>query len=673
MQLLGSLPPGATANVTPTWDWECTFGQACQAGAANLSGGAAIANDHLNYLSPPGFVAGLSATGADASWQVLGAPAGTADVTIRYSNYTGGDGNLEPRTESLVVNGTTTQVTLPTTAELGRLVHRHRTGHPDRGHQHRRAGLRERQQLQRQHRRHRGHRARRDRAPFLPAAPRRLHPLLRLGQRHLLRLPACATLGATCTANIPQMAPGLLDQSGWYLLDDSQTAVWTSDGWIANRPAGDIQDGYLFGYGQNYTGALSDLAKLTGPAPLLPESTFGTWFSQYDPYSTADYQGTILPQFPANGVSLDNLSVDTDWKSPSTWDGWEWNPTLFPDPTAFEDWAASDGKAAQKDVLAMLQPLLTGDASDDCAKKLGKPNATARIANGGKIETREFFVSRGLVRVKAGPTAQCFSVTGEGLIYLPMHRSWLIGPYKESITFKSPLTVTTNGHVMADLSQKNGEWVDNQPKTRLDWDFFDKFQQSLKDYKVQYRVLKEAAKDKPWSSLQLGSGRYVFFKIGPKLWAIQRPGNNWLDASGDWSFWFDLDDAVWQDRHWPVIEKIEAAGATEEEKLAAMTELDSGWSRTLEDFYQRRLLDKAEDSKIRAHALERMRTKPSWRNIAAEMEFIQAQPSDEMLRDATQALHIRNPKGQIYTPGTDRTPVIKEWTDWWQKNNNRKD
>src|SRR5258708_30986329 len=29
MQLLGALPPGASANVTPTWSGECTFGQAC--------------------------------------------------------------------------------------------------------------------------------------------------------------------------------------------------------------------------------------------------------------------------------------------------------------------------------------------------------------------------------------------------------------------------------------------------------------------------------------------------------------------------------------------------------------------------------------------------------------------------------------------------------------------
>jgi alpha-glucosidase (family GH31 glycosyl hydrolase) len=344
MQLLGALPPGASASVAPSWEWECTFGQACQAGAATLSGGAAIANDHLSYLSPPGFIAGLSATGADASWQVLGAPAGTADVTIRYSNYVGALGGPAPRTESLVVDGTATQVTLPATASwdawstvtvpvtmtagtntvaldcessddcnvnvddiavsaVGATA-----------------------------------------APFLPADP--LGGYIRSydsANGSYSASPACASgqSGATCTAAIPKLASGLLDQSGWYLLDDSQTAVWTADGWIANRPAGDIQDGYLFGYGQDYTGALAALAKLTGPAPLLPESTFGTWFSQYYPYSTANYEGTIVPQFAANGVSLDNLSVDTDWKSPSTWDGWEWNSSLFPDPTAFLSWAAS--------------------------------------------------------------------------------------------------------------------------------------------------------------------------------------------------------------------------------------------------------------------------------------------------------------------------------------------
>ena len=337
MQLLGALPPGASAKVAPTWGWECTFGQSCQAGAATLSGGAAIANNHLNYLSPPGFVAGLTATGADASWQLLGAPAGSSDVTIRYSN-----GESGPRTESLVVDGTTTVVTLPATSSWDAwstvtvpvtLTAGTNTVALDCA-----SGDSCNVNLDDIALSAAGASA----APFLPADP--LGGYLRSydsANGSYSASPACAAgqSGATCTAAIPQLAQGLLDQSGWSLLDDSQTAVWTSTGWLANRPTGDLQDGYLFGYGQNFTGALEDLAKLTGPAPLLPESLFGNRFSQYYPYSTADYQGTVLPQFEANGVSLDDLSVDTDWKSPNEWNGWEWNPSLFPDPTAFQSWA----------------------------------------------------------------------------------------------------------------------------------------------------------------------------------------------------------------------------------------------------------------------------------------------------------------------------------------------
>jgi alpha-glucosidase (family GH31 glycosyl hydrolase) len=380
MQLLGALPPGASANVTPTWSWRCTFGQACQSGTASLSGGASIANNHQNYLSPPGFVAGLGSTGADASWQVLGAPAGAAQVSLRYSNSTGGDGNNESRTESLVINGTTTQVTLPTTAswdawstvtvpvtltagtntvamdcESGNSCNVNiddiavtATGANP--------------------------------APFLPANP--LGGYIRsydsVNGSYSGSTPTCAT----CTANIPQMASGLLDQSGWYLLDDSQTAVWTSDGWLANRPTGDIQDGYLFGYGQNYTGALADLAKLTGPATLPDESVFGNWFSEYYPYSTANYQNQILPQFQANGVSLDDLSADTDWKSPNTWNGWEWSSSLFPDPTAFTDWATSQ----DIDVALNVHPAIaTNDPLYSQAQSIAGNTLTTQssCANGG--------------------------------------------------------------------------------------------------------------------------------------------------------------------------------------------------------------------------------------------------------------------------------------------------
>jgi Glycosyl hydrolases family 31 TIM-barrel domain/Glycosyl hydrolase family 31 C-terminal domain/Domain of unknown function (DUF5110)/NPCBM-associated, NEW3 domain of alpha-galactosidase/IPT/TIG domain len=343
MQLLGRSADG-TSSAAPTWEWECTFGQVCQSGAATLSGGAALASDHTGYASPAGFVASYSASGADASWQVLGAPAGSATVTIRYANYIGAIGGPAPRTMTLDVNGTATQLTLPptagwndwaTVAEPVTLRAGQNTVAVDCA-----AGDDCNVNVD-------------DISVTAPGATAAA-PLPSGALGGYIRsydsangsysaAPSCtgSESNDTCEASIPSMAQGLLDRSGWYLLDDSQTAVWTSSGWIQPRPAGDLQDGYLFGYGENYATALRELAALTGPAPLLPEYAFGNWFSRYYPYTTAEYENQLLPEFKANGVSLDTLSVDTDWKSPSQWDGWEWNPALFPDPAAFLAWAKS--------------------------------------------------------------------------------------------------------------------------------------------------------------------------------------------------------------------------------------------------------------------------------------------------------------------------------------------
>jgi len=145
-----------------------------------------------------------------------------------------------------------------------------------------------------------------------------------------------------------QRAPlhaGLLRTSGWYLLDDTSTAILTSPTTAVARPShiGPYQDGYFFAYGHDYDLALRDFAQLSGPAPLLPEWTFGPWFSEYYPYSASDYKDDLIPAFRDHDTPVDGLSIDTDWKGGDDWNGWEWNSTLFPDPTAFLSWAAGQG------------------------------------------------------------------------------------------------------------------------------------------------------------------------------------------------------------------------------------------------------------------------------------------------------------------------------------------
>jgi Glycosyl hydrolases family 31/Domain of unknown function (DUF5110)/NPCBM-associated, NEW3 domain of alpha-galactosidase/Carbohydrate binding module (family 6)/IPT/TIG domain len=345
--------------VTPQWQSECPFGQVCDAGAANLTGGASIQTDHSGHQSVAGFIGGLGqGNGAGAAWNVLGAPAGQATVTVRYSNYIGALGGPAPRTIALTVNGADVKtLTLPptgswddwstVTATVDLAAGTNTVGLECAAADSCNVNLDTLSV-----------------APAGAAAPTApdLHYLggytrgfdtATYGPRYAC--PAGTPTAAQCTAAEPQMHPGILDRAGYRLLDDSQSAVWTQDGWVTPRPAGgDVQDGYLFAYGHDYAQALEDLNRLTGPSPLLPESTFGVWFSRYFAYSASDYENSLIPAFRANRVPLDTLSVDTDWKSPNAWDGWEWNSTLFPDPQGFLDYAKQQGIQVTLNVHASI-------------------------------------------------------------------------------------------------------------------------------------------------------------------------------------------------------------------------------------------------------------------------------------------------------------------------------
>ncbi|WP_069466185.1 ricin-type beta-trefoil lectin domain protein [Actinacidiphila rubida] len=152
--------------------------------------------------------------------------------------------------------------------------------------------------------------------------------------------------------------PGVLDRDGWYLMDDTRTALFSSAHQTSDRPSHGSQpyeDGYFFGYGQNYKQGLADLNALTGGTALLPESAYGVWYSRYYAYTTSDYENTLLPAFRADFTPVDWLVVDTDWKSPSTWDGWNWNSSLFPDPQSFLNWTKQQGLSVSMNIHPAIE------------------------------------------------------------------------------------------------------------------------------------------------------------------------------------------------------------------------------------------------------------------------------------------------------------------------------
>jgi alpha-glucosidase (family GH31 glycosyl hydrolase) len=163
---------------------------------------------------------------------------------------------------------------------------------------------------------------------------------------------------------------GFISRSGWAVEDDSNRPLFDSADfrflqgekspwpWVIERPAGDRQDWYFFGYGHDYRKALGDYVRVAGRIPLPPRFAFGAWWSRYWAYSDQEIE-EIIRGFHENDTPLDVFVIDMDWhininqlkaKGETDqsnhglgWTGYTWNNLLFPDPAQLLDKLHADG------------------------------------------------------------------------------------------------------------------------------------------------------------------------------------------------------------------------------------------------------------------------------------------------------------------------------------------
>lgn len=349
---------GDTYNVNVDWisinpipDFNAIY----EAEEAILEGSASVYSDHAGHTGA-GFVGGLNNEGAAMTYHFDNTQdSGDYTISIKYANGEGGDAQHVTRTISLYVDGVRTQISLPKTDNWGVWDVFEQT-------------------------------------LSLSTGPHTIKLSCDAGDTYNVNIDWLAVTGAgesiediqkRSSANLGgglrsldlksgevPLWNGLMSRDGWYLLDDSKTALREADGWVSSRPQhdGGYQDAYFFGYGTNYQTALQDFYKITGTPPLLPQWAFGVWYSKYEPYTSTYYKETLVPKFRAEEIPLDVLVIDTDWKSPHQWNGWNWNSNLFPDPKEFLDWTQDQGLAIALNIHATIQ-------QDD--PKFAQANATA--------------------------------------------------------------------------------------------------------------------------------------------------------------------------------------------------------------------------------------------------------------------------------------------------------
>lgn len=163
------------------------------------------------------------------------------------------------------------------------------------------------------------------------------------------------TLDKTDGAKDVHLEQGIVSRSGWALVDDSKSLLFDSSDWpwAMERPVGERQDLYFFGHGHNYKQALYDFTFTAGKIPIPPKFVFGYWWSRWWAYSDTELR-ELVSGFKVNGLPIDVLIIDMDWHYTSWpnakpgqfhhangWTGYTWNRNLFPDPTKFLAWTAT--------------------------------------------------------------------------------------------------------------------------------------------------------------------------------------------------------------------------------------------------------------------------------------------------------------------------------------------
>ena len=144
------------------------------------------------------------------------------------------------------------------------------------------------------------------------------------------------------------LGDGLACFDGYAVLDDSASMGMDETGkLLPARPHG--QDLYLFAYGHDFTAAMKDFFRLSGPTPVLPRFALGNWWSRYYPYTQEEYQ-SLMERFQAEEIPLAVSVIDMDWhiteidpKYGTGWTGYTWDREKFPDPEELLSWLHAQG------------------------------------------------------------------------------------------------------------------------------------------------------------------------------------------------------------------------------------------------------------------------------------------------------------------------------------------
>ena len=139
------------------------------------------------------------------------------------------------------------------------------------------------------------------------------------------------------------------------------------------------------------------------------------------------------------------------------------------------------------------------------------------------MRTLQFYIAEQVI--KKG--AQCATIGGDGIYYLPLHRSWFVGKNRLRIKPKREIEIKKDGQLLvhAEMFQKN--WRNSKGGIGTNWQFFNRYLESLSDFDIQARLHPSIGEGKPKLEIRIDGKLYLGYLIASNLWAVKLPDENW--------------------------------------------------------------------------------------------------------------------------------------------------
>ena len=331
----------------------------------------------------------------------------------------------------------------------------------------------------------------------------------------------------------------------------------------------------------------------------------------------------------------------------------------------------SDGKATYNGQPVTAEPfvfihaLFEAQIEDLCDSGMKKPDLTiVRKIKDREVRRLVYFENRIVSDGK-----NCGQVIGRGLYQLPLHHNWFDGKKKVTIALGKEFSIWKDDRLVVEFKKDAKGWHNTDPSFFTNWDFFEKFVNTMREIPIDFRVHPTAGKSVTRFELRQQKRSFLFAKIGEKTWAVQFQDSPWLAASGTFGLFEDMDQKIWIN---PYVHQLKIAAnptANPSSRIKAIRAVAERWGPNIKPTLYDILLQSGNPTEVLKEAANVLRSHPTDENYSLLIDSMNGSKDLSFKHHVSKILLIRNPKGPVITPDDEPQDVVLKTDEWtkWQK------